>query len=512
MVGQPPSFRPSDPRHRPDETGAKSVGHGSEGSAAERDDAVRRESVSQRGFSDQAAPDRAPDPDAAHQWHIARNEDRGASPQQPPSFPPEDTRASAGVPRPGETSDSRPAGGSSPSPAHADGPRTMPPSIPPARSARDTWSAPGTPGQPDSSAHTSSPRAGAASVPYADTRSRPPRQSAGTWRPATPVTGPGTPAGPRQPRVRRRRRRHRWPRFLLLVLVVVLAWPAFLLWDANRNLGRTDALSTGADTPGTTYLLAGSDSRADGAVQDGTEGQRADSLMLVNVAPNGQASATSLPRDTYVDIPGYGWDKLNASYSYGGAPLLVQTVESLTGLHVDHFVEIGMGGVGNIVDAIGGVELCLDMDVNDAYSGLVWQSGCHEADGTTALAFSRMRYSDPLGDIGRAQRQRQVVEKTVSSAMSPSVLLNPVSAFRLERAGSGALTVDQGSNVIDVARLVLAFRKAGGASLTGAPPIASLGYETAAGSVVLLQDETAPGFFQKVREGTLTPSDMEQSF
>jgi cell envelope-related function transcriptional attenuator common domain len=296
------------------------------------------------------------------------------------------------------------------------------------------------------------------------------------------------------------------------LLVLVLAWPAFLLWDANRNLGRTDALTSGADTDGTTYLLAGSDSRADGAVQDGTEGQRADSIMLVNVAANGQASATSLPRDTYVDIPGYGWNKLNASYSYGGAPLLVETVESLTGLHVDHFVEIGMGGVGNIVDAIGGVELCLDMDVNDSYSGLVWQSGCHEADGTTALAFSRMRYSDPLGDIGRAQRQRQVVEKTVSSAMSPSVLLNPVTAFRLVRAGSGSLTVDQDSNVVDVARLVLAFREAGNASLSGAPPIESLGYETAAGSVVLLQDETAPDYFQKVREGTLTAADMEQSF
>ncbi|WP_043536040.1 LCP family protein, partial [Actinomyces polynesiensis] len=301
-------------------------------------------------------------------------------------------------------------------------------------------------------------------------------------------------------------------RVLALLLVLVLAWPAFLLWDGNRHLGRTDALDSGTGTPGTTYLLAGSDSRADGAVQDGTEGQRADSIMLVNVAPNGQASATSLPRDTYVDIPGYGWGKLNASYSYGGAQLLVSTVESLTGLHIDHFVEIGMGGVGEIVDAVGGVELCLDMDVNDSYSGLVWQSGCHEADGTTALAFSRMRYSDPLGDIGRAQRQRQVVEKTVSAAMSPSVLLNPLKAFRLERAGAGALTVDEDSNIVDVARLVMAFRKAGNASLTGAPPIESLGYQTSAGSTVLLQDQTAPDFFRKVLEGTLTPADMEQSF
>lgn len=282
------------------------------------------------------------------------------------------------------------------------------------------------------------------------------------------------------------------------------------MWDADRHLARVDALSTASATSGTTYLLAGSDSRADGAVQDDTEGARADSIMLVHVAANGQASATSLPRDTYVDIPGYGWNKLNASYSFGGAPLLVQTVESLTGIKVDHFVEIGMGGVGNIVDAIGGVELCLDYDVNDEKSELVWTSGCHVADGATALAFSRMRYSDPLGDIGRAQRQRQVVENTISTAMTPSVLLNPVSAFRLERAGAGALTIDQDSSVLDIARLVLAFRSAGQAGLTGAPPISSMGYATSAGSAVLLQDTTAPDFFAALAAGTLTPDSFAQ--
>lgn len=291
---------------------------------------------------------------------------------------------------------------------------------------------------------------------------------------------------------------------LVVVLVALLAWPGFLLWDANGHLGRTDALSGAASTPGTTYLLAGSDSRADGAVKDSTQGQRSDSIMLVHVAANGQASATSLPRDTYVEIPGHGWDKLNASYSYGGAQLLVRTVEALTGLTIDHFVEIGMGGVGNIVDAVGGVNLCLDYDVNDANSGLVWTAGCHDANGTTALAFSRMRYSDPLGDIGRAQRQRQVVEKTISTAMTPQVLANPVSAFRLERAGAGALTVDRSSSVVDVARLVLAFRSAGNAGLTGAPPIENMGYQTSAGSTVLLQDTTAPAFFKAVADGTLT--------
>ena len=230
--------------------------------------------------------------------------------------------------------------------------------------------------------------------------------------------------------------------------------------------------------------------------------------MLVHVAPNGQTSNISLPRDTYVEIPGYGWDKLNAAYSYGGPTLLVQTVEQLTGLTIDHYAEIGMGGVSNIVDAVGGVNLCYDLTVSDERSELNWEAGCHDADGKTALAFARMRYSDPLGDIGRAQRQRQVVSKTVSKAMQPATLINPSSALRVERAGASAFTVDEDSSVLDVGKLVLAFRSAQNSGMTGVPPIEDLGYSTSAGSAVLLEDTTAPDFFAKLRAGTLTKDDL----
>jgi hypothetical protein len=298
-----------------------------------------------------------------------------------------------------------------------------------------------------------------------------------------------------------------------IVLVVLLAWGAFLLWDANSNLGRVDALSGKADTSGTTYLLAGSDSRADGAVQDGfNESERADSIMLVNVAQNGQTVALSIPRDTYAEIPGYGWDKINASYSYGGAALLVETVENLTGLAVDHFVQIGMGAVPDMVDAVGGVELCYDNTVSDPYSGLNWEAGCHTVDGTTALAFSRMRYADPEGDIGRTKRQRQVISKVVSTAMSPSTLINPVRTLSVERAGSKSFTVDDSSsNVFTVASLVMALRSATSSEMMGVPPIESLDFTTDAGaSAVLLRDTTAPDFFAKLRTGSLTTSDFNQ--
>ena len=362
-------------------------------------------------------------------------------------------------------------------------------------------------------ARRSQPPAYAPSAPARESvgaTSRPPVQ-ASTRRPhfqpvqSQPSARQAAGVGPARPRQRKKRR---WPLVVVACVLLMLAWPVFLMMDANSHLKKIDALSGSANTSGTTYLLAGSDSRADGSVPDDTEGQRADSIMLVHVAPNGQTSNISLPRDTYVEIPGYGWDKLNASYAYGGPALLVKTVENLTGLTVDHYAEIGMGGVSNIVDAVDGVNLCFDLSVEDERSELNWEAGCHDADGKTALAFARMRYSDPRGDIGRAERQRQVVSKTVSKAMKPATLLNPISALRVERAGASAFTVDQDSSVIDVARLVLAFREAQNSGMTGVPPIESLGYATSAGSAVLLEDTTAPDFFAKLRAGTLTKEDL----
>ena len=341
-----------------------------------------------------------------------------------------------------------------------------------------------------------------------------PRQVTINRSQSTPAAAPAPAAAPSAPaaKPRRKKRRHPILKTLCLILVIVLAWGGFLMWDANTNMGRVSALSGAADTAGTTYLLAGSDSRADGAVKDGfDESERADSIMLVNVAPNGQAVALSIPRDTYAEIPGVGWDKINASYAYGGPQLLVETVEKLTGLTVDHFVQIGMGAVPDMVDAVGGVELCYDNDADDQYSGLKWTAGCHTVDGTTALQFSRMRYQDPEGDIGRTKRQRQVISKVISSAASPSTLVNPAKTLRVERAGSRSFTVDEDSSVLTVASLVWALRSASSNQMMGVPPIESLNFTTNAGaSAVLLRDTTADDFFAKLRSGTLTTSDLNQ--
>ena len=380
-------------------------------------------------------------------------------------------------------------------------PAQQPPSFPPASATNPPSYAPGSGRSSGSGTYAPS-----GNGPRQVTINRP--QGVPAPAPAPVPVAPTAPAT----KPRRRKRRHPILKTLCLFLVLVLAWGGFLMWDANTNMGRVSALSGAADTPGTTYLLAGSDSRADGAVQDGfNDSERADSIMLVNVAPNGQKVALSIPRDTYAEIPGVGWDKINASYAYGGPQLLVETVEKLTGLTVDHFVQIGMGAVPDMVDAVGGVDLCYDNDADDQYSGLKWSAGCHTVDGTTALQFSRMRYQDPEGDIGRTKRQRQVISKVISSAASPSTLVNPAKTLRVERAGSKSFTIDEDSSVVTVASLVWALRGASSNQMMGVPPIESLNFTTNAGaSAVLLRDTTAGDFFAKLRAGTLTTADLNQ--
>ena len=310
---------------------------------------------------------------------------------------------------------------------------------------------------------------------------------------------------------KRRRTGRRVAIAVVILLVLVLAWPIGLLVWANGQINHVEALSGAAGTPGRTYLLAGSDSRADGAAWDSTEGERSDTIMVLHQPDSGPSALISLPRDTFTEIPGHGNNKLNAAYSLGGPPLLVESVEGLTGLTVDHYVEIGMAGVRDVVDAVGGVELCLDYDVDDWRSRLEWEAGCHEVDGETALSFARMRYADPEGDIGRTDRQRQIVGAVVSEAASPGTLLNPMNHVDLLDAGVSSLVVDEDSNIIDMGRMALAFRGATGSEgMVGPPPIADYNYRPGGvGSTVLLDPDRAPDFFAKLREGTLTEADFD---
>ncbi|WP_447924802.1 LCP family protein [Georgenia muralis] len=417
--------------------------------------------------------------------------------QRPPSF-----RPAAPGRRP-DASGARPVGaGAQPAGAAAVGADAQRPAHP-RRTAR-----------PDVPVRRTSVRGAAA--PDSPPAYAPSRAAAPSYAPAPAAASPQRaeirPDDPPRPTGPRRGRRRRSPLavLLLLLLVVLVAWPVGLAVWADSRIQHVEALSSAADTPGTTYLLAGSDSRADGAVADATEGQRSDTIMIMHVPESGPTALVSLPRDTLVTIPGVGENKLNAAFSLGGPPLLVETVEGLTGLGVDHYVEIGMGGVSSVVDAVGGVELCLDYDVADELSGLTWTAGCAQADGVTALAFARMRYADPNGDIGRTERQRQVVSAVVKEVAEPTTALSPAAQVRLVEAGTGALLTDPGTGIVDLGRMALAFRAATGPDgLVGTPPIADLDHRAGSlGSTVLLADG-APDFFARLRDGELTAEDLQ---
>src|SRR3712207_3105512 len=184
-------------------------------------------------------------------------------------------------------------------------------------------------------------------------------------------------------------------------------------------------------------------------------------------------------------------------------------------MHVDHYVEIGLGGVANVVDALGGVELCLDPAVNhvdfplnDPDSGLVWDApGCRVVDGATSLAFARMRKADREGDIGRAKRQQQLIAALSSAAATPSLAVRPGRQVALVSAGLGALQVSEDTGIVDLGRLALAFRGASGPDgIRGTPPIIDADYRPGGiGSTVRLDPDATPKFFRDVMNGDLPP-------
>lgn len=433
----------------------------------------------------------------AREGGTARPVRGGAAPvpttdQQPPSFAPR-----SGATRP--TRDGAPPVVVGRPPAPRTPPRSSTPQPAPGRPAPSAARQATTPARPPGTA--SRPATIAPAV-------RPAAAQPATARPAVrpPTARPA--AAPVRPS-RRRVTPARVGLGLLLVLALLASWPVGLAVWANGRLERVAALSGAAATPGTTYLLTGADSRADGGTvpDDGTVGSRTDTIMVLHVPGSGPAALISLPRDTYVDVPGHGPTKLNAAYALGGPPLLVSTVEQLTGLGVDHYVEVGFAGVEGVVDAVGGVELCLDYDVYDELSGLDWTAGCAVADGPTALSFARMRYSDPLGDIGRTQRQQQLIGAITAAVAQPSLLVSPGRQVSLLRAGTDALLVSEGTSAVDLARLALGFRAASGPDgITGTPPIANPDYRPGGlGSTVLLDPEAAPTFWQSIIDGTLPP-------
>lgn len=300
----------------------------------------------------------------------------------------------------------------------------------------------------------------------------------------------------------RARRRRRW--VILLVVVLLAAYPVSLAQVALVNLTRVDALSTMAGTPGRTFLIVGSDSR-DGTDLEAVAGNRTDTILMLHVPRRGPVVMMSIPRDSEVDIPGHGSNKINASFAIGGPELLVETVEENTGVKVDGYVETGLAGFGDIVDAVGGVTVCPTRAMDDPMTGLDIQPGCQEVDGATALKYARSRYEDPRGDLGRVQRQREVLAAIMSKAGSPLVLINPFSAYPLAASGGRALAVDEDFGLLDLGYLYWGMRQAngpGGVSLT--VPVSG-NRNTSHGNVVLWDVNQADTVFQALQDSSTSP-------
>ena len=268
-----------------------------------------------------------------------------------------------------------------------------------------------------------------------------------------------------------------------VVAVVLLAWLAFLVGTPLYAYSTADSVpfepqaERPDDQPGSTYLVVGSDSRA-GLTEaeqdelstggDGGGPGRTDTIMLLHTG-SGPSLLMSVPRDSIVDVPGYGSNKINAAYAYGGPELLTQTVEQNTGIRVDDYVEIGFGGLVKVVDALGGVEICPKEDIQDEDSGLDVQAGCQEADGATALAYSRARHSYATQDIQRVQSQREVISGIASKAASPWTIVDPVRYWGVNTGAASAVRIGEGTNPYDLVRFAFGLRSAmgsGGLSCT----------------------------------------------
>ncbi len=311
----------------------------------------------------------------------------------------------------------------------------------------------------------------------------------------------------------------RFPRPVRYIRNIVLAYLGFYLvlgFHAAASLDKIPASSNVAlaDTAGTNWLLVGSDSREGLTKAERKElhtgkdegSQRTDTIMVIHIDDSGKPTLVSLPRDSYITIPAHialdgssvedRKNKINTAYGKGGAPLLVETVERNTGLHIDHYMEVGFKGIRDITDAVGGVNMCVPADVTDENSGLNLLAGCQELDGKNALAYVRMRYADPKGDLGRIERQQQFLSSVMKKVATPAVLLNPISMWKLVDAGTGSVNVGDGDSVMDISSLARAMRALsnGNGTLTTVP-VSETDANTAAGSSVIWDDAAARELF-----------------
>lgn len=298
-----------------------------------------------------------------------------------------------------------------------------------------------------------------------------------------------------------------------VLLLVIVGFGGYL----DFNLKRQDVLADYAGRPsaaaGTNWLMVGSDSRANlSAAQKqqlatgSAAGSRTDTIMLLHVPDSGvPPTLVSLPRDTLVDVPGNGQQKLNATFSIGGPKLLIQTVEKLTNLRIDHYAEIGFAGFAGVVDAVGGVNICVEAPINDPNAGLKLAAGCQNLNGAQALGYVRTR-ATPLADLARIAHQRKFLSALLKKATSVGALINPFTSVPMALDLTKDVTVDSGTHLWNLASMGLAM--GGGGLVTSTVPIGSTPTLDGVGSVVEWDTAKAKQFFDALRNDQAIPKDL----
>ncbi|MEY2663718.1 MAG: hypothetical protein RIR35_526 [Actinomycetota bacterium] len=270
------------------------------------------------------------------------------------------------------------------------------------------------------------------------------------------------------------------------------------------------------------YLVVGSDTREGLSRAEikrlkvgGTDvaaGKRSDTMLLVHISKKrDKAAIISVPRDTYARIPEHEnsqgklipatYSKINSAYNWGGAPLLIQTFEAMSGLRIDHYVEINFVGFVRMVDALGGVEICTKRDIDDPKSHLVLPAGRHILDGVDSLKYVRTRQFDGLGDLGRMKRQQEFAGAMLRKATSAGVLLNPVKMVDFVGSALDTVVTDEGLNQGDLLTLGKQLRNLSASNVrTLTIPLKYYNYSKNGVSAAVLWDPVlAPELFERIK-------------
>ena len=298
----------------------------------------------------------------------------------------------------------------------------------------------------------------------------------------------------------------------LIALLVVGLGTALLLY-ASSQLEREPVDGLAAGGRPTNVLLIGSDSREGMTREEQNElttgregGDLADTILVLSFQ-GGEAALLSFPRDLYVTRCDGSDGRINAAVNVGGTSCLVDTITRVSGLPIHHSMEVRFLGFRDVVDAVGGVELCLDDPIRDAAAGIDLPAGCQTLDGADALGYVRVRKID--SDFGRIERQQEFLKALAAKVAEPRTLVDVPRLFRLASAGGSAVTASERTGPLALAHIGWGMRGLAGGAPTYTVPANPM---TVGGAAVLAVDDTeGPALFEAFRSGAILgePADPE---